>query len=417
MSLIKKLSTYALFAFVDKALFFLLPTLLTFYLTPADLGVVANFGILISVVTILITMGTHGAIGVEFYKDEFKNFPTYLSSGIINMFFSALIFSVLFFLFNRIIADYTHLPESWLLLVPMIALFTGLFSVSLSVFQVKQEAFKYGVSSILKTVIYFSIGVGLIVLFDFNYVGIMWGALISSSAIGIGLIFYLLANKIILLKFDKLFSKDILSFGLPMIPHLLGFMLIHYSDRIFISRMLSLDELGIYHVGYSIAMGMSLLITIFNKAWLPFFYELLKKGDKKSLLQIKKVSLLFIALMLVAAIVLSLISPLIFDLFISKDYASGIIYVPWVAFSFLLSSIYFVFSNFIVYEKKMKFFMYITSISAITNLILNYFMILEFGGIGAAYATFITFIILAFLMIYVAVRNSDLTMQVVKVRA
>ena len=56
---------------------------------------------------------------------------------------------------------------------------------------------------------------------------------------------------------------------------------------------------------------------------------------------------------------------------------------------------YLAFTNFIFYKKNNKIFAIAAIINILVNLILNYFLIPAYGIIGAAYATFISFLIFA----------------------
>ena len=61
--------------------------------------------------------------------------------------------------------------------------------------------------------------------------------------------------------------------------------------------------------------------------------------------------------------------------------------------------LYFLVSNFIFFEKKTAILAKITFSGAILNIVLNYYLIKEFGTIGVAYATAITWFIFYILVV------------------
>ncbi|MDG2274191.1 MAG: polysaccharide biosynthesis C-terminal domain-containing protein, partial [Halioglobus sp.] len=58
---------------------------------------------------------------------------------------------------------------------------------------------------------------------------------------------------------------------------------------------------------------------------------------------------------------------------------------------------YKMFAGYLFYIKKTGYIAALTVITAVINIVLNYFLILSFGAIGAAYATCISFSVQALL--------------------
>ncbi|MDA8692804.1 oligosaccharide flippase family protein [Saprospiraceae bacterium] len=407
MSLIKNLSVYTTFSFIEKAIYFLLPMALTYYLSPDELGLLANFTVLTQIFTILITMGTQTAVAVEYYKKVFDNFSSYVYTGLVNIVVSFLIMSISILLLSTVIEKFLFLPFKFSILIPIISLSVAVFGVILAIFQTSKEVFLYGLSTLTKAILYLALTLSLLIIFNLGYSAVIFGLLISNALVVFFLLFYLFKRKTITLSFNRLFSRDLISFGLPLIPHTLGMMLIHSSDRIFISSMIDLDSLGIYHIGYTVTMIISLFILVFNKAWVPYLFEYLKKADNDSISKIRKVSFYYLVIVFVIAIIISIGSPYFMELLLDERYHGASTYVPWIAFSFFLTAATNFFSNFLTYDKFVKPFIYVTGFCTLLNLVLNYFFINIFGVIGAAYSTLITFLILFIIMTYVSIRFSS----------
>ncbi|HXB41970.1 MAG TPA: polysaccharide biosynthesis C-terminal domain-containing protein [Bacteroidia bacterium] len=68
-------------------------------------------------------------------------------------------------------------------------------------------------------------------------------------------------------------------------------------------------------------------------------------------------------------------------------------YVAWVGLGYVFWGLYMLFSAVIFYKKKTKFMGILSVLNISLNALLNYFLIKEFGAIGAAYATTISFFV------------------------
>ena len=101
----------------------------------------------------------------------------------------------------------------------------------------------------------------------------------------------------------------------------------------------------------------------------------------------------YIVLLVVLVLILSLLSGWIFNTFLDSRYIDGSQYVPWIAVSYLFWGGYAIFGRYILYLKKTYIMTYLAIVNVILHLGLNYFFILKFGTIGAAYATVISFFI------------------------
>jgi O-antigen/teichoic acid export membrane protein len=59
-------------------------------------------------------------------------------------------------------------------------------------------------------------------------------------------------------------------------------LVIDYGDRQMIERMLGLDDLGVYSIGYSFGMVIIIATSAFGTAWPPFFLSYTKRTDEAS---------------------------------------------------------------------------------------------------------------------------------------
>ena len=98
--------------------------------------------------------------------------------------------------------------------------------------------------------------------------------------------------------------------------------------------------------------------------------------------------------MLLISIIFMVVLPFIYKFFIDVNYHGGIIISLLLVIAFLLQGFYFMVTNYILYSKKTKYLSAITVSSSLVVLILNYYLILNYNMLGAAYAMILTNLIL-----------------------
>ena len=96
--------------------------------------------------------------------------------------------------------------------------------------------------------------------------------------------------------------------------------------------------------------------------------------------------------------VLSFLSFMIMPLIIQEDFTGANKYVFWVALGYAFHGIYKIFFPYLVHISRTSYLAFSTTLSALINLFLNYFLILKYGAIGAAYATIAAFALSAILV-------------------
>ncbi|QWB95435.1 oligosaccharide flippase family protein [Mycoplasmatota bacterium] len=220
---------------ISKSIPFLLLPILTRYLTPADYGIVSMFALVVSVLVSLVGVNTHGAIARNYYDKNKKELKIYISSTFVILIYSVLLISLLFIIIGKLIATLVSLPLIMLWIALAIAIAQYIQSVTLVLWQVQKKAFSYGVYNISKSFINVILSIIFVVVLSFSWQGRIYAQLITALLFIIVSIIVLKKNKWIGMEIDKCDLKDALKFGLPLIPHIIGAILITMIDRFFIT--------------------------------------------------------------------------------------------------------------------------------------------------------------------------------------
>jgi O-antigen/teichoic acid export membrane protein len=259
----------------------------------------------------------------------------------------------------------------------------------------------YVISGVLGSLIYYLMAVGL-VWTGYNYFGMMYAKLISG---GLLLLFFIFLNRrYFRLGFiDKKAAKELLKVGLPLMPTFLIYWIFHSMDKVMITNMIGLAQVGIYSVGAKVASISQLIYTAFAGGWQYFAFSTMKDKDQVELNS--RVMEYLGAISFVALMLSSMFDDYIFKILFDGDYIKGVIVFPYLFLSPLLLMLFQVGANqFLIYKKS-----YLSTIclllGAVANLTLNYVLIRIHGIKGASLATLIGYAISVTVMLVITVKK------------
>lgn len=394
MKFLKSFSLYTIASFIEKGIAFFLLPVFTFYLTKKDFGVLALLTSISSFVLPLVTLGIQGAISVAYFKGEKSNYQSYFTSSIIPPFTIAVFLTLIAIVFGSYIENFFDVPLLWVITIPLFCFFSFFNSMLLIDYQIKNEAGKYITYSLSSSIANVLMSLLLVTVFNYNYQGRLMGQYSSALIFSIIAVYILFKKrKLLVNKITISNVKDSLRFGLPLIPHVFGTMVINMSDRMFIDHFYGKDVLGVYNIGYVIGSTISVLSAAFASAIIPFSYELFTANTHEALVKVVKVYWGFIALMTCVLLCIWLFTPFVFDNFVDAKFSEGAGYVIWISLGFFFQGMYLLFANIIFYFKKTKVLFYMSFVNIILNLGLNYFLVPKFGAMGAAYTICINYFV------------------------
>ncbi len=392
MNLFKSISVYTISNLSKNAVGFLLLPIITVYLEKGENGDLSTITSIVLMLSPFILWTAHGAVNLEYFRQDqgAKNFPSFVSSALLPPTIVALICSLFFVIAAPFLSSWLDINKKWILLIPLLCIINVIPNFTSVIFQAKKKPIQHAVYNIGLTTVDLLLAILLIVGFSLNWEGRLWAILASKAAFTIIGLYLLWRAGLIKRSIEKKYVKEVFFYGFPLIPHVLATGVMDLSDRLFIREMVSREELGVYDIGYKIGSIILIVQASLLMAWTPFFYEKMKAINDWNKTYIVTASYFFMVVLILCAILLTIGAPIIFW-FLGNDFAGGIQYVFWVALAYVFLGFYKVFAGFIFYEKKNTLLSYIAIFNVIMNLILNYFLIKEYGAMGAAYATVISY--------------------------
>ncbi len=407
---LKKIFEYSGNTLFNKLLLLLLLPLFTRWLVPEEYAIYTNLLVFTSFVGLIYMLGQQQAVFSYFYNKKSKEYHfTYISSIFITIISIGILLSILIIIFRYDLSivllrssKYAHLfiPVSIVLFCDV------LLGLTLSILNIMEMSSSYLKIGIIKNILFFLLILSCIIFGGFSIEKIFSFLAISSFT---SAVFGLIAIKKVLKTLSdtdtpryyysfKLVRK-LLGFGVIMIPGTLALISLRLSDRLMLTYFSpnSLYDVGIYSVGYKIGM----IITIVNSlVSLVFFPYAMKKDSTDAKKVYKKLFNYYVLFGGFVGLIVVILAPEIFRIFIDSSYSEAIKLVIFGVVSNFLLGIYSIINLGLYMKHKAMNISVAVAIGAISNLILNYLLIPTLGVYGAGYASIIAYSVIVVINYY-----------------
>jgi O-antigen/teichoic acid export membrane protein len=403
-SLLRSTGIYVLGGAATPLLGFLALPVFTRYLSPEDYGLVAMCFIYVTVVGILVGLNAPSAIARAFIDRQHLDFPAYVFNALIIMALSVGVFAGCIFGFGDLISRYSHIPPSWLWILLLVSGCQSLHAVMLGIWQMKKSAARYVIFQIVLGCCSVGISIWLIVYDGYDWRGRMIGLAVSNLFFGAVAMFCLIRQGYLHVRVTPSYLRDILAFGLPLLPHTLGMWAISMTDRFLLTNMVGLGEAGIYTVGLQVGMVFALLHDAWNRAWVPIFYEQLKTGQVDVKLALARKIHLHNAIVVCAALLFGFSVVPLLSFLLGEQFASAGHYVLIIVLGFAFNAIYKMSANILYYAKRTGILATVTFVTAALNVSASVILISSNGPVGAAQGTMLAYLVSMILTWWAAYR-------------
>lgn len=392
ISITTKASTaYTVCNILQRCLSFITLPLFTRLLTTTEYGQYTIYSSWMGIIGLLMTLNLqYGSFPTAMTKFEDKR-NEYISSiqGIILLL--AAIFLVIYIPFSKFWNSLFNLPT----IIVIVMVFDIITSTAIQFWMEKQRfEFKYKkvVILTLATAIIAPLVAFLLVINNDSNKGYL--RIVGYAGVGIIVGLFIFGLNIYKGKkiFDKEFWKYAFAFNIPLIPYYLSQTVFNQSDRIMIDKMCGTDKAAIYGVAYTLAMVLNMVLNAINASYVPWFYQKIKEGKEEEGRKTANGIALLMAFLLMGVISLA---PEIITILAGQQYIEAIWIVPPVAVSLLLLFYSQLFINVEFYYEKKWMLVLASILSAVANIILNWFFIKQFGYIAAGYTTLFSYLLFA----------------------
>ncbi|WP_304533338.1 lipopolysaccharide biosynthesis protein [Faecalibaculum rodentium] len=191
--------------------------------------------------------------------------------------------------------------------------------------------------------------------------------------------------------FDTKVLKQLLVIAIPLLPNFLIYWIFNSSDRLMISWLIGASFTGIYAVGAKIGSAAQLIYQAFAGGWQFFAFSTMNEEQ-----QVENNSRIFEYLGAISfgcATLVFALSHWLFRLLFTGVYIDAYICAPYLFLAPLMQMLFQVAANQFLVVKKTWPNMLILSVGAISNVLLNLFLIPRIGVEGASIATLVGYIV------------------------
>jgi O-antigen/teichoic acid export membrane protein len=384
IGIINSAGIYVITSLATSAIPFLLLPILTRILTPADYGIVAMFGIWVSILGVFVGLSVQGAIGVRYFEYSRTNMQQYVSSCIYILLLTTVLTLICVLLFKPVLEKYSSLPSQWLILGVIVAGMQFVVSVRLSLWQVAKHPLKYGTLQIIQSAINVGLSLWLVVAMGFAWEGRLIGISVTALIVMLGSLRSLWRESWLTPNINLSYVRDALKFGVPLMPHVLGGMLLTAIDRIMVANILGIDHAGVYTVALQIGMVLSLFTVAVNQAYAPWLFEQLRDLTEYRKCQIVRYTYLYFIALIIVALLVGLYANIIILIIAGDQFKDGAEVVIYITMGFAFGGMYFMVTNYVFYASATGKLAINTLVAGLVNVILTYVLIQKNGITGAA---------------------------------
>lgn len=374
-------------------------------LTPNEYGI---YNLIITTVSILtsVFLGWITQSSLRFYKqyelDDEEDI--FLTTVILLLFIISGLIILFFFLLNRftenlISGDFIYYLKIGILLVPV----GGFFSVVTTIRRAKRDSLFYSSYIGLRSLLKFLISVYLLYNTNLSIYALIIGVLIADIIILlIEFYFYKLKWNLKFIKtlhenyrYIKTITKKIWKYGLPLIGVSITGLILNVVDRYMIQYYMDSDSVGLYSAGYKVAeMSIKNIFMILMLVAFPIIINSYEKfGAKVAAKKIAKFLSYYNLILIPAVVGISVLSEDITFLVLGDGFISSYHTLPWIALGVFAQGLTMYINKPYELRGNTKYIFFLLLISSIINIILNILMIPRFGINGAAYATFLSYVL------------------------
>lgn len=395
---------YGLGSILTKLASFLLLPLYARALAPAEYGVWASLALLASGTSILLDLGMTNAI---------FRFAPEATDGQKKLVGATLALTVVFgvilvgaglvgaqplvrFVFGLSIPGLAGLFQVQLLSV----FFRALMNLPLTYMRVNQEPVRSVAWSTCITLATLGLNVYFVAWLKMGIWGIVWAELVVVAVVTVLLVPRWAVRH--LAAFDSRVARVLLGYGLPFVPTLIASWVLDLSDRLLLERLSTMDQVGLYAVGYKLGMITMLASTAFTAGWGPFMVQMSTSKDGRQ--GYATVFQLYLALATSVALATTLFAKPILVVMSSPAYYSAWRVVGLVSFSYVLNGLYAIGLTGVALSKRSAFQPVIVGAAAVTNVLLNLWLIPRWGIMATALTTLLAYCLMTVGTLWVSQR-------------
>lgn len=406
--LFKQTFIYGLATVLPRMLSFLLTPLYVTVLPTDGYGEVSIIFAWFAIFNVLLAYGMETAF-FRFYHDSTLNKKTVVTTSLISIGASSLIFMILAFLFKGAISSFSNIDPQFITYAIWILVLDALVIIPFSWLRANEKPMRYALVKITNVVINLGLNAFFLMILpaiaENDPESILSGLYEPNFEISYIFISMLIASGVTLLLmlrlylrrpyvFDTAIWKSMLKYAAPVLIAGIAFTINEVFDRIMLDWLLPEDiaesEIGKYSACYKLTLFMTLFATAFRMGIEPFFFSHFKSDNpQKAYAQITNYFVILGSVILLSVVVFADIIKLV--IVPNSDYWEAMSVVPIIILASFCLGIYHNLSVWYKVTDRTKIGAYISIVGAILTIVINFVFIPYFGYMASAVATLVAY--------------------------
>jgi len=393
---------YALVWVASSAAGIILLPVYTRFLSRADYGILEILEYTNLIITIVVGAGLNVAIP-RFFNDTQNDDEkrTVISSATLFGLFAGAAFCFVALFFTEGLSSIILGSLSYRELMNLnIGVFYAQLVVLLSSigFIASKRSGTYLVYMLIKLLITIAANLYFIIFLNLGVKGMLFGNLLGNSIIAIAITVHNLS--LYGFRISRAVIVKLLKFGLPLIPANLLATIMHNADRFLIRHYGSLDDVGIYSVGYKFPFMLNaVILQSFSYIWTgATMYEIHKQHD--SAYQFGRITTYVIGFFVFSQLALSIFSTSIIRLLVDEKFYPARNVIPYVSLGLSLHALYLFFSIGAYLNKKTWLLNVAYLPAAAFNVSGNMVLLPKYGYVAAAWVSAATYFVFAIIQYF-----------------
>ena len=378
--------------------FFLLPVYVVFF-SAADYGVIGVLGVMEIVAKVVFRFGLDGSFMRFFYECRSDRERQRLASTIflfllaLNGAVIAVMLAASPWIAGALLGSRAYTAALRLMLLNTFAI--GFTFIPFHVLRMERRTVTFSLLTLARSVLTIVVRLLLVIRLGMGVTGLYLADVVVTIVIMAFLVRWF--APLVRPLFSRAVLHEVLSFGLPRVPHAAAQQINAGGDRFILGLFTSLENVGIYSLGVSIGLTPKLFLSAFESAWAPFYYATVKEPDAPRVFRtITTYGVAILALLTagLSAIGADALRTMTHGRILAPEdprWSAVAVVVAFTAIGVFFQGFYLLTSIGLNITKQTRYYPVATITAAAVNVGMNFLLIPRYGIYGAAWANGVSY--------------------------
>jgi len=360
---------------------------------------IAAYNTFVGGISIFVGLSMPGAVGVSYFHLARGELKRYIGNVLNLLLITTFLVSFVVVLLQPYLMEKLKLPVILFYIAIAVAWMQIHTEINLVLWRSQKKAKPFVFYSVLQTLFNISLSLFLIIEMHYGWEGRVTGGAAVAIFFGLLSIVFIYKRGYAVLNYSSKYMRDILRFGISLIPHQAALWMRSGVDILLITSIVGVSQTGLYNVGFQFGMVVGIFAGAFNNAFSPYLYEKLKNITPEIKKNLVKFTYLYFVGIVIFAMLLSTFFIWLIPYFLGEKFQDASQYIYWISLAYAFQGMYLMVVNYIFYAKKNHLLSMVTISTSIFHVVLSYTLINYYGAIGAAYASVVSFF-LTFVLVW-----------------